>query len=81
MVVQPGERNAYDQQWLQLQLWEQHGVRTLRRTLAQVCVVHVWACTHVRQGEDIAGWRGWGWAWDDMGGALFMGTSLCAPLR
>ncbi|PSC71148.1 glutathione synthetase [Micractinium conductrix] len=36
MVVQPGERNAYDQQWLQTRLWERHGVRTLRRTLAQI---------------------------------------------
>eukprot|EP00197_Chlamydomonas_leiostraca_P013601 CAMPEP_0202858398 /NCGR_PEP_ID=MMETSP1391-20130828/955_1 /ASSEMBLY_ACC=CAM_ASM_000867 /TAXON_ID=1034604 /ORGANISM="Chlamydomonas leiostraca, Strain SAG 11-49" /LENGTH=492 /DNA_ID=CAMNT_0049537319 /DNA_START=188 /DNA_END=1666 /DNA_ORIENTATION=- len=36
MVVQPGERNAYDQQWLQLQLWERHGLRTLRRTLGQI---------------------------------------------
>jgi len=36
MVVQPGERNAYDQQWIQLRLWEDHGVRTLRRTLADI---------------------------------------------
>lgn len=36
MVVQPGERNAYDQQWLQLTLWERHGVRTLRRTLGDI---------------------------------------------
>ncbi|KAL4424506.1 hypothetical protein ABPG77_006815 [Micractinium sp. CCAP 211/92] len=36
MVVQPGERNAYDQQWLQTRLWERHGVRTLRRNLAQL---------------------------------------------
>ncbi|EFN54901.1 hypothetical protein CHLNCDRAFT_9965, partial [Chlorella variabilis] len=36
MVVQPGERNAYDQQWLQTRLWERHGVRTLRRSLAQL---------------------------------------------
>ena len=36
MVVQPGERNLYDQQWVQLGLWERHGVRTLRRTLAQL---------------------------------------------
>ena len=43
MVVQPGERNAYDQQWLQTRLWERHGVRTLRRSLAQVRgVVWVW---------------------------------------
>ena len=26
MVVQPGETNAYDQQWLQLALWERHKV-------------------------------------------------------
>lgn len=38
MVVQPGERNAYDQQWLQTRLWERHGVRTLRRSLAQVAL-------------------------------------------
>jgi len=36
MVVQPDERNAFDQQWLQLTLWERHGVRTLRRTLADI---------------------------------------------
>lgn len=36
MVVQPGERNAYDQQWLALRLWERHGLRVLRRSLAQV---------------------------------------------
>lgn len=44
MVVQPGERNAYDQQWLQTRLWERHGVRTLRRSLAQVRLAGVWAC-------------------------------------
>lgn len=36
MVVQPNERNAYDQQWIQQALWSRHGLRTLRRTLAQV---------------------------------------------
>jgi len=36
MVVQPGERNAYDQQWLQTNLWEAHRVRTIRRSLAEV---------------------------------------------
>ncbi|MEW5313017.1 MAG: hypothetical protein WDW38_004612 [Sanguina aurantia] len=36
MVVQPGERNAYDQQWIQLRLWEAHGLRTLRMTLADI---------------------------------------------
>lgn len=36
MVVQPGERNAYDQQWLQARLWARHRVRTLRRSLGQL---------------------------------------------
>eukprot|EP00884_Botryococcus_braunii_P010644 jgi/Botrbrau1/19581/Bobra.0035s0064.1 len=36
MVVQPRERNIYDQQWLQTRLWEDFGVRTLRATLAQI---------------------------------------------
>lgn len=36
MVVQPGERNAYDQHWLQQTLWERHRVRTVRLTLAQI---------------------------------------------
>lgn len=35
-VVQPGERNVFDQQALQAALWEAHGVRTVRATLAQV---------------------------------------------
>ncbi len=36
MVVQPGERNAYDQQWIQQQLWQAHGVDMVRLTLAQI---------------------------------------------
>lgn len=36
MIVQPNERNAYDQKWLQFTLWERHGVRTIRKTLAEV---------------------------------------------
>lgn len=36
MVVQPGERNAYDQQWLQLSVWERHKIRTLRRSLHDI---------------------------------------------
>jgi glutathione synthase len=36
MIVQPGERNSYDQQWIQTALWERHRVRTLRRTLEQI---------------------------------------------
>eukprot|EP00878_Enallax_costatus_P022444 GHUV01023809.1.p1 GENE.GHUV01023809.1~~GHUV01023809.1.p1 ORF type:complete len:478 (+),score=162.56 GHUV01023809.1:1126-2559(+) len=36
MIVQPGERNAYDQQWLQHILWAEHGINTVRLTLAQI---------------------------------------------
>jgi len=36
MVVQPGERNAYDQQWLQTTLRDAHGIATLRLSLAEV---------------------------------------------
>ncbi|KAK9917481.1 hypothetical protein WJX75_004845 [Coccomyxa subellipsoidea] len=35
-VVQPKERNSYDQQWLQQAIWERHKVRTVRLTLAQI---------------------------------------------
>ncbi|CAL5223694.1 g6247 [Coccomyxa viridis] len=35
-IVQPDEKNSYDQQWLQYAIWEQHKVRTVRRTLAQI---------------------------------------------
>jgi len=35
-VVQPNEANAIDQRWLEYNLWEQHGVRVLRRTMADV---------------------------------------------
>ncbi|KAF0896836.1 hypothetical protein E2562_028133 [Oryza meyeriana var. granulata] len=36
MVVQPEERNMYDQYWLINHLKESHGVKTIRKTLAQV---------------------------------------------
>mmetsp|Transcript_30150 Transcript_30150/g.37164 ORF Transcript_30150/g.37164 Transcript_30150/m.37164 type:complete len:494 (+) Transcript_30150:133-1614(+) len=35
-VVQEGERNSFDQRWLEYELFETHGIVTLRRTLAQV---------------------------------------------
>lgn len=35
-VVQPNEANAIDQRWIEYNLWERHGVRVLRRTLAEV---------------------------------------------
>ena len=34
--MQPGERNAFDQQWLQAALWDHHRIRTLRKSLAEV---------------------------------------------
>ncbi|CAO2144946.1 unnamed protein product [Urochloa humidicola] len=36
MVVQPEERNMYDQYWLVNHLKESYGVKTIRKTLAQV---------------------------------------------
>lgn len=35
-VVQPGETNAMDQRLLELQLWDNHGVRVVRMSLAEV---------------------------------------------
>lgn len=36
MVVQPEEYNMYDQHWLTSLLWRNHGVRLIRRTLAEI---------------------------------------------
>eukprot|EP00128_Syssomonas_multiformis_P015516 Colp12_sorted_trinity150504_noHs@19078 len=36
MVVQPNERNAFDQRWLEFALFERHGVVLLRRTLLEL---------------------------------------------
>lgn len=36
MIVQPGERNAYDQQWIQQQLWAAHGVDMVRLSLNDI---------------------------------------------
>ncbi|ORZ19344.1 glutathione synthase [Absidia repens] len=36
MIVQPGERNAFDQRWIEYSLLEKHGVRLLRRSMEQV---------------------------------------------
>eukprot|EP00898_Chlorokybus_atmophyticus_P007197 jgi/Chlat1/7479/Chrsp6S07483 len=35
-VVQPAERNVFDQQWLAAVLWEEYGIRTMRKTLKQL---------------------------------------------
>lgn len=35
-VVQPGERNVYDQQWLQMQLLTKHGVHSVRSSLEDI---------------------------------------------
>ncbi|KAI7877917.1 glutathione synthase [Lichtheimia hyalospora FSU 10163] len=36
MVCQPGERNAFDQRWIEFTLLESHGIRLLRRTLEEI---------------------------------------------
>lgn len=38
MLVQPVERNMYDQHHLAQQLWSSHRIRVVRRTLAEVNV-------------------------------------------
>ena len=53
-VVQPGERNLFDQRFLELQLWEKHRVPVVRLTLAEVSpsvrpsVPSIWRHTHPR---------------------------------
>ncbi|KAF9999965.1 hypothetical protein BGZ80_005048 [Entomortierella chlamydospora] len=36
MVVQPGERNAFDQRWIEYNLLKNHGVVLIRKTLAEI---------------------------------------------
>ncbi|KAJ7548077.1 hypothetical protein O6H91_08G116300 [Diphasiastrum complanatum] len=36
MVVEPGERNMYDQYWLAIKLYESYGIRTIRKTLSEI---------------------------------------------
>jgi len=36
MIVQPGETNVADQRFLEYQLWEDHKIPVIRRTLAQI---------------------------------------------
>lgn len=39
MIVQPGERNSYDQDLLRFELWDAHGVEMVRLTFAAVAEV------------------------------------------
>jgi glutathione synthase len=50
-VVQPGERNLFDQRFLELALWKSHGVPVVRLTLEQV------RCDAMRC--DANRWSGW----------------------
>ncbi|KAJ2081539.1 Glutathione synthetase [Coemansia sp. RSA 988] len=36
MVVQPGERNIYDQRWIEARLWERHHIRVVRLSFADI---------------------------------------------
>ncbi|KAJ1815596.1 Glutathione synthetase [Coemansia sp. RSA 2599] len=36
MVVQPGERNVYDQRFVEKRLWEKHGIKVVRLTFAEI---------------------------------------------
>ncbi|KAK4529167.1 hypothetical protein CCYA_CCYA01G0024 [Cyanidiococcus yangmingshanensis] len=35
-VTQPGERNIYDQKWVEFTLWKEHSIRVRRATLSQI---------------------------------------------
>ncbi len=35
-VIQPGERNVFDQRYLEFGLWQRHRIRTLRRSLQEI---------------------------------------------
>ena len=74
MIVQPGERNVFDQQWIQARslccegacstdcscsplqstLWNAHGIKTVRRTLADVAAMgKIEADGKLRIGSDL----------------------------
>lgn len=36
MIIQPGERNSADQRWLEYQLYDNHGISMIRRSLADI---------------------------------------------
>ncbi|KAJ3299205.1 hypothetical protein HK104_009738 [Borealophlyctis nickersoniae] len=36
MVVQPGERNVFDQRWIEYMLFQNHGIRLIRKSLAEL---------------------------------------------
>lgn len=36
MIVQPGEKNAFDQRWIEYQLAKLHGIKLLRKTLLEM---------------------------------------------
>ncbi|KAJ3049283.1 hypothetical protein HK097_009708 [Rhizophlyctis rosea] len=38
MVVQPGERNAFDQRWIEYTLFKNHGVKLIRKSLDEIQV-------------------------------------------
>nr|GEZ67922.1 glutathione synthetase, chloroplastic [Tanacetum cinerariifolium] len=56
VVVQPGERNMYDQHWLTATLKEKHNVTTIRKTLAEIDAQGIMLSDGTLQvdGEDIA---------------------------
>ena len=59
-VVQAGERNVVDQRLLEFALWEQHGVRVKRATLADVESTGVLSDdggTLLLHGEEVRGWH------------------------
>jgi len=36
MIVQPNERNAFDQRWIEYNLFEKHGIKLIRKSLTEI---------------------------------------------
>jgi glutathione synthase len=36
LIVQSAERNVFDQRWIEWELFERHGIRSIRKTMQQL---------------------------------------------
>lgn len=41
LICQPNERNAFDQRWIEYELWNKHRVKTLRRSLSEMAAATI----------------------------------------
>ncbi|OAD73602.1 hypothetical protein PHYBLDRAFT_181285 [Phycomyces blakesleeanus NRRL 1555(-)] len=57
MVTQPGERNVFDQRWIEYSLVDKHGIHLMRRTLAEIeqrAIINPTTKTLTMDGHEIA---------------------------